>query len=145
MNITTALHALFADLKLQAALAVIFVDFVLGVICAVKLNTFRLSYIADFAKNDVLEKLVPWGVLYVASKFAGHQQIVIPGIDLGTAAMAIYVVIIGAWTGSIASSLAQLGLPSPVGKKPFGQFIFGPENTGVVVEPVVPVADSRRR
>jgi hypothetical protein len=139
MNITIALHALFADLKLQTALVVIAVDFILGVLAAVKLNTFRLSYMADFAKNDVLEKLVPWGVLYIASKFAGHQQLLIPGLNLGTAAMAIYVVIIGAWTGSIASSLAQLGLPSPAGRKPLRQFIFGPENSGpdaVVVNPV---------
>lgn len=113
MTFSHALHAFFVDMKLQIALVVIFVDFVFGILAALKLGNFRLSYFADFGRNDVLFKLVPWLVIYVASKFAGHQQLVIPGVDLGVAAMAIYVASVAAWTGSISNSLAELGFSTP--------------------------------
>jgi hypothetical protein len=136
LTLVHALQAFFVDMKFQIALVVIFVDFVLGVIAALKLATFRLSYIMDFGRNDVLFKLVPWLVIYVASKFAGHQQLVIPGIDLGVAAGAVYVAMLAAWTGSILTSLSELGfstvdrsraaLATRYGKFPL--WAAGPEN-----------------
>lgn len=133
MTFTQALHALFVDMKLQIALVVVFVDFVLGCIVALKLGTFRLSYVADFCRNDLLYKLVPWGVIYIASKFAGHQQLVIPGVDLGVAAGAVYATLIAAWTGSILSSLAQLGFATPAARPKAGTMLTAPENTPEVV------------
>jgi hypothetical protein len=130
-----ALQAFFVDMKFQVALVVIFVDFVLGVIAALKLGTFRLSYLGDFGRNDVLFKLVPWLVVYVAAEFAGHQQLVIPGVDLGVAAGAVYVAMLASWTGSILTSLAELGfdtanapaaLAARYGK--FPSWAAGPEN-----------------
>ena len=111
MNLTTALHSLFVDMRFQAAITVIVLDFLFGIASAVKLHKFRLSYIADFARNDVAFKLAPWAVLYVAAKFAGDQQIVIPGIDLDTIQNAFYVAIIAAWAGSLLNSLRDIGVP----------------------------------
>lgn len=135
MDLSDALHALFVDMKLQIALVVIFVDFVLGVLAALKLGTFRLSYFADFCRNDILFKLAPWGVVYVASKFAGHQQLVIPGVDLGVAAGAVYVAVMASWTGSIINSLAELGFNTAAQARTltarYGAFpvaLSGPEN-----------------
>ena len=110
MNLGSLLHQFFADGKVYAACAAIVLDFLLGVLAAFKLGTFRLSYVSDFLRNDVLFKLVPYFVLYSAAVVAGNTQIIIPGLDVGDAAGAAYVVAMAAWAGSIISSLAQLGL-----------------------------------
>lgn len=128
MTLSHALYAFFADLKLQAAVVVIFVDFVLGVLAAWKQRNFRLSYLADFGRNDVCFKLIPWLVIYVASKFAGQQQLVIPGLTLGTAAMAVYVTITTAWAASIASSLSILGLPATGARQSLWGLVTAEEN-----------------
>ncbi len=112
MSFQQALHALFNDNTLIAALILVAVDFVLGVAAAFAKHTFKLSYIGDFASNDLLQKLLPWGVLYVGAKLAPSAGVGF--LDLGAAAGAIYVLIIAAWTGSILASLTQLGLPIKV-------------------------------
>jgi hypothetical protein len=109
MTFTHALRALFTDDKFTIALLLITVDFVLGVLAAFNKRTFRLSYVADFARNDVAQKLAPWATLYIASKFAPQEGL--GGLDLGLAAGALYVVIVAAWTGSIIASLTEIGLP----------------------------------
>lgn len=121
-------HSFFADDKLKIALAVILADFVLGVIAAVKMKTFRLSYVYDFGRNDVLGKLVPWFFLYAGAFYAGHQNLVIPGFDMGLIAGGAYAVMIAAWTGSILSSIRDLGLPTPPVNVPASSMIAGPEN-----------------
>lgn len=112
MTFSSALHAFFTDMKFQIVLVVIFLDFVLGVLAALKQGNFRLSYIADFGRNDIEFKLLPWLIIYVASKFAGHQQLVIPGVDVGVAAGAAYAAFMAGWAGSILTSLAELGVPT---------------------------------
>jgi hypothetical protein len=109
MSIQQVLVAFFSDLKLQAAVALIVVDFIVGVAAALKAGKFNLSYIAAFAKDDVAFKLLPWLAVYVGAKYAGHQQIVIPGFDLNVIAMSVYVAVVTAWTASISASLAELG------------------------------------
>lgn len=113
MNLSQAIHAFAVDLKTQAALVLIVCDFAFGVLAALKLGRFRLSYVADFAKNDIAFKLVPWAAIYVAAKFAGGQQLVIPGVDLGVAETAVYAVIVAAWVGSLLGSLDDLGFKLP--------------------------------
>lgn len=102
------IHDFFADDKVKAALLIITLDFVLGVLAAFKLKTFRLSYVADFGRNDVLFKLLPYFVLYAGALVAGGQDILIEGLDLGVAAGAFYALIIAAWVGSIGSSVLEL-------------------------------------
>lgn len=109
MDFTQALNALFNDNLVIYALILVAVDFILGVAAALAKHTFRLSYIADFARNDVLAKLLPWGALYVGAKLAPDAGTSI--FDLGTAAGALYALVVAAWVGSILSSLADLGLP----------------------------------
>jgi hypothetical protein len=98
------------DGKVEAALVVVALDFVFGVLAAFKLKTFRLSYVADFGRNDILFKLVPYFVLYSAALVAGGQDILIPGIDLGVVAGAAYVGFMAAWVASVLSSLQDLGI-----------------------------------
>lgn len=108
MTLGSLLHAFFADDKLKIALIVIFVDFVLGSLAAVKQGNFRLAYVSDFLRNDVAFKLVPWFVLYAGAVVAGQQNIVIPGLDMGVVAGASYAAIIAAWVASILGSLNEL-------------------------------------
>lgn len=121
MTLQQALHAFFSDNTLIVALVFVALDFVLGVAAALAKHTFKLSYISDFASNDLLQKLVPWAALYIGAKFAGDTGV--GPFDLGAAAGSVYVLIIAAWTGSILSSLTQLGLPIKV------PGIAEPENT----------------
>lgn len=115
MTFGQLLHQFFADDKLKIALVLVFIDFVLGVTAAVKLGTFRLAYISDLARNDVLFKLVPWFVVYAGALVAGQQSIVINGVTIGTAAGALYALVVAAIGASIANSLLQLGLGSGLG------------------------------
>ena len=86
-------------------------DFILGIIAAIKMKTFRLSYISDFLRTDVAFKLVPWFAFYVLALVAGNVDIVIPGLDLGFIAGTIYVTIVATWVGSILNSLKEIGFP----------------------------------
>lgn len=110
MTLGSMLHAFFADDKLKIALLVIFIDFVLGVLAAIKQGNFRLAYVSDFLRNDVGFKLVPWFVLYAGALVAGSQNLLIDGLDMGVVAGAAYATIIAAWVASILGSLNELRL-----------------------------------
>lgn len=109
MNLGNLLQTFFHDDKLKVALLLVALDFVFGVIAAVKLGNFRLSYVADFARNDVLFKLVPWFVLYSAAVVAGNTSL--GPFDVGDAAGSMYALMVAAWAASIAGSIAELRLP----------------------------------
>jgi hypothetical protein len=139
MEIGALLIAFFNDVKVEIALIAIALDFVFGVLAAFKTGTFRLSYVSAFMKDDVLYKLLPYFILYSASKLIGGKDIVIPGLDLGVVAGAVFATIIAAWVGSILSSLSDLGLfkrapaPAPGVAAParpsaLETALFGPEN-----------------
>jgi len=110
MNFGQLLSVFAHDGKVEAALAIVALDFVFGVLAAFKLKTFRLSYVADFGRNDVLFKLVPYFVLYSTALLAGGQDILIPGIDLGVVAGAAYVGFMASWVASVLGSLQDLGI-----------------------------------
>jgi hypothetical protein len=128
VTIIQILSAFAHDDKLKIALVAIFLDFVLGVLAAVKLGNFRFSYVADFMRNDVLYKLVPWFVLYGAATVAGQVDIVIPGLDLGVVAGASYGVILAAWTASILGSLNTLRLAGVGTTQTAATALLAPEN-----------------
>lgn len=127
MNLGQMLHAFFTDGKVYAAAVAITLDLILGVLAAWKVGNFRLSYVSDFLRNDVAFKLFPYFLLYAGALVAGHSQILIPGLDLGDVSMGAYVIVMGAWVGSIASSLAQLGLGANVPQN-LHVAVAGPEN-----------------
>ncbi len=105
------LNAFMHDAQLKIAVILIFLDFVFGVLAAFHHGNFRASYVADFLRNDIAFKLVPWFFLYGGSKVAGHVDILIPGLDLGVLAGAAFATLAAAWTASILGSLAELRLP----------------------------------
>ena len=114
MDIGDLLSQFFHDDKVGVALLLITLDFVLGVIAAFKLGTFRLSYVSDFARNDIAFKLAPYLALYAGAVVAGDQDFLIEGLDLGLAAGAFYATIVLAWVGSILNSLAEIRGPSGI-------------------------------
>lgn len=125
MNVWVATFA--HDNKVHIALILVLVDLVLGVAVAVKLGTFRLSYLSDFLRNDILGKLVPYFVFYVLALIAGGTDIVIPGFDFGFLAGTAYVTLVAAMSGSIIASLRAFGMPSQPLKP---ATVLGGENAG---------------
>jgi Bacteriophage holin family len=129
----TWLREFASDTKVHVALLLVVIDFILGVAAAVKAGTFRMSYVADFARNDILFKLLPYFALYAAAIVAGHEDIVIPGLDFGVFAGAFYALIVAAWVGSILSSLTGFGLKIPTRSPKAATALAGNENTPGVV------------
>jgi len=103
------LDAFWTDGKVKILVILIFLDFTLGVISALKLGTFRLSYVADFARKDVVFKLGAYLFVYAGALYAGQTDIIIDGLDLGVIAGGLYVVIVAAFAGSIFNSLREIG------------------------------------
>lgn len=114
MDFSGALHALAGDNKFAALGVLIALDLVLGVIASVAnpAQKFTLSYVANFMRNDVLAKVLPWAALEVTSKVSGGATLVL-GIDLSTVADATWAIVILALLGSLTKSLGDLGLPIP--------------------------------
>lgn len=112
MNISAALTALAHDQRVVWALVLVAVDLVLGVLAAAKLGQFALAKVAAFARDDLLFKLAPWAVLYVASKLA-------PGgdhwLNLDVVQNTVYGLVAAAWAASIVTSLHQLGFGAVAG------------------------------
>lgn len=94
------------DPTIRIAAALVVLDFVLGIAAAVKLGIFRLSYVADFMRNDVLGKLVPIFALWAVTHLVGDFQI--GGLELIEESASG--VAIAAMVGSILNSLRDLGL-----------------------------------
>lgn len=110
------------DAKVQWALLLVLADFILGVTAALKEGTFRFAYVADFLRQDILGKVVPYFVFYVLALVAGSLDAlpVVP-IDFGDLAGTAYVVLVAAFVGSILSSAKHLGVNLPrafAGEKP---------------------------
>lgn len=110
MSIHSILASFARDTQLHAALILIVADFVLGVLAAVKMKTFRLGYVSDFARADLLGKVVPWFALFALGKVSAQS---IGGIDFGTAADVAWGAVVLALGGSIAASLADFGINLP--------------------------------
>lgn len=118
MNFTAILNSFTHDTQVKAVMVLIAADLVLGVIAAINTHTFRLTYISNFLRNDVLGKVAPWFAFYTLGKIFGSA---VAGVDFGTVADGAFVVVTAALVGSLASSLADLGLSLPAavaGKAP---------------------------
>lgn len=107
-------HAFFEDQRVQVMLLLVVLDLLLGVIAALvnKEQSFRLSYVADFARNDILGKVAPFAVLYAGYKYAANADIVIPGFDLEIVMNGAWVIVLASLVGSLLNSLRDLGLAS---------------------------------
>lgn len=123
MSFVAVISQFANDQKLTGLLALIALDVILGVIAALKPpNEFRLSYVADTLRNDVLFKALPWFAFYAMDKIS-HSADVAGGLDTGTIAGIVYVGVVAAMSGSILSSTRTI-FP----ELPFPNTIAGAEN-----------------
>ena len=106
-----AVQSFFSDSQFAWVAGMIVLDLVLGVAAAFYTNTFSLSYIANFMRNDVLGKVFPWFVLSVGAK-SGVVDVAF-GIDLDTIADGVFVAVVAALVGSLVTSLGDSGVPVP--------------------------------
>lgn len=115
MDITTILSQFAHDSQVGVVVSLIIADIVLGVGAAVKTNTFRLAYLSNFARNDLLGKVFPWFVVFALDHASKSATIVGP-IDWSQANTVAFGAVTLAMTGSILSSLADFGinLPTPL-------------------------------
>lgn len=106
------LSAFFNDQRVQIVLLLLILRFALGVIAAFvnKEQSFRLSYVADIFRNDVLGKVFPFFILYGGYLYAKGAEIIIPGLDMELLMNGAWVVILAAFVGAILNSLRDLGL-----------------------------------
>lgn len=104
-------QAFFSDSQFSWVAGMIVLDIILGIAAAVYTKTFALTYVANFARNDVLGKVVPWFVLAVGAKT--HTVDVAFGIDLSTIADGVFVGVMAALVGSLITSLSDFGIPVP--------------------------------
>ena len=101
------------DTKIHIALFLIAADFILGVTAALRVGNFRFAYVADFLRNDVIGKLVPYLAFYVLALVAGDIEIVVPGVDFGVLAGVAYAALVVAMGGSILNSANEIRQPAP--------------------------------
>ncbi len=111
MDITAILSSFAHDKQLAVVISLIFADFILGVLASFKLGTFRLTYLSNFARNDLLGKVVPWFAVFALDK-ASHAANIVGPIDWSQISTAAFAAVTAAMVGSILSSVADLGLPS---------------------------------
>ena len=120
LSINEALQKLLHDQQLVAVFALVGLDILLGVVASLvpsaqsSAGKFNFNRIVDFLRDDVLEKVVPWAIIYVFA--ALYSGLGVLGINLGDIANGVYVVMLAALVASLVSSLSDLGLP--VGKIP---------------------------
>lgn len=136
MNLGQALVEFFTDDKVKVLLILIVLDLLFGSLSALKRGTFRLSYFADFLKNDVLWKLVPYFGLYFGALVAGDADFLVEGFDLGVLAGGAYAACVIAWVGSILNSLSELK-DAPSGDLSVKSVIAGAESSDAPAPVVV--------
>lgn len=107
-------HAFLADTRVQTIFLLIALDLGLGVLASLKNKDFRMSYLSDFLRNDVLPKVVGFAVFYAGYKFAKNQNIIIPGVDFEVLMNGAWVIVLAALGGSLLNSLRDLGLGASV-------------------------------
>jgi hypothetical protein len=112
MSITQILASFAHDQQVGVVLSLIVADFILGVAAAFKLGTFRLTYLANFARNDLLGKVFPWFVVFALDKASSGTGIVGP-IDWSQANTVAFAAVTLAMAGSILKSLADFGVTLP--------------------------------
>ena len=103
------LNRFWSDDQVQIFAFLIVLDLALGVTAALKDKTFRLAYLADFARNDIAFKAIPALILYGGYVYADNSDIVIPGLDMQVIARGAIALAMGALIGSLLKSLRDFG------------------------------------
>jgi type III secretory pathway component EscS len=113
VTLSALISSFIHDDQFKTVIALIVVDLVLGVAAAFYTGQFALTYLANFARNDLLGKVVPFFVLHSAAVVGGGVDIVIPGVDLSALSDSLFVVIVAALVGSLITSLGDFGIQVP--------------------------------
>ena len=103
---TGLVDAFAGDPGVRLAATLVALDLVLGVAAALRARTFRLGWLADFLRDDVLGKLLPYFAVWAAVRVGGDLELGGVGAIEETVNAAL-VLTIG---GSILNSLRDLGL-----------------------------------
>lgn len=107
--------AFFNDTRTQVMLLLVALDLLIGVLAAIfasgRAGKFGLSFLADFGRNDLIGKVLPFIIMYAGYKYASGADIVIPGFDMEVVMDAMWVIVLAALVGSLLSSLKQLNIP----------------------------------
>lgn len=108
-------HSFFNDTRVQILLLLVALDLILGVAASLYSDGlhFRLSFLADFARNDLLGKVVPFAAIYAGYLYAKNVDIVIPGFDMQVVMDAMWAIVLAALLGSLLGSLKDFGLNLP--------------------------------
>ena len=128
MTIGDLLSEFLADGKVEALVVLVMADILLGSIAALKVGNFRLSYVADFARNDVTFKVLPYFVVHSGAILVGQHDIMgVEDFDWGLIAGGFYVFIIAALGSSIVNSLQEIR-KAPRGHQTLETALAGDEN-----------------
>ena len=106
-------------------------DFLLGLFAGIKSGQFRLSYIADTFRNDVVGKILPYYTVWAALHVTGIDWS-IGGFDVIEETAGALV--IGALAGSALNSLRDLGLAQSM-----PDTVAGPDPASPTPDPNPPV------
>lgn len=126
----SVLNAFVDDPTVRLIAVLVALDFVLGTAAALYTRTFRLSFLADAFRNDVLGKLVPYYALWAALHVSGIDWSIgsFDVIEETAGAVAI-----AALVGSVLNSLRDFGLAKSASPE-----INGPDPGSPVVVPPPP-------
>ena len=111
MTIQQVIQSLVHDTMLQSLLVLVLV--VLGAEWSVEggAGDFRFATLSQFARGDLLGKVVPFGVLYAAWNLAPSADVL--GVGFEEITRSVGALVIAALVGSLTSSLNDLGLSMP--------------------------------
>lgn len=127
MTLDSWFQRFWEDDQVAWLLVLIAADIALGVLAAIKVGNFRLSYLVDFLRNDVLFKVVPFFVVYGAMLATDGRDVIGP-IDFGDISGSLFVGIVAALAASIFGSLRELQ-KAPSQPQPLMLALAGPENS----------------
>lgn len=132
MDLTAFFNSFVDDPNVRILVGLVALDFILGISAALVNPTmgFRLSFIGDIFRNDVLGKLIPYLGIWVVLHSSG-VDFSVAGIDaIEETTFAIAALALG---GSILSSLNDMGLwksgpPQILGPDPETPTVPAPPN-----------------
>ncbi len=110
-TLQAALNEFVDDPTNITVFVLIALDFLFGVTASFVQKTFRLSYLSDFLRTDVLGKVVPYFAIWWALHLTGDVELG----DLELVEEAIGVAVIAALLASVLNSLRDLKTPGVPG------------------------------
>lgn len=111
MGLGEVVRAFVNDDTFKAVVVLVVLDVILGVAASVKLGQFAFSKVVAFLKDDVAGKVLPWGAVYGAWKWAPSVDVL--GVGLKQVQEVVFAGVVIALVASLTSSLADLGLGMP--------------------------------